>query len=331
MFAHAPHARNPPLGTPPPLARVSSTPEHRAVALDWDDLRFVLALRRAGSLGAAARLLKVDQSTASRRLTALELDLGAQLVARTPEGLALNEAGHLVADLAQSIDGGVEDLLRRIGGEDQRPEGLVRLSTSESFSPFLMGGLVPLRQEHPKIQVQLVVSSAALDLMRRDADVALRLFRETNPALVARKIGVVGWSVYAAQAYLDRTGFVLKDINQRSPLAGQAVVGYAGAPLRSTGSVWLVEHCRAEDIVLTSESVPSVMNAVRAGIGVSVLPCFATQGAASLVRLTPSVVAQTEAFLVIPPDHRNTVRVRLVMEAVTALFERERALLAGTV
>jgi DNA-binding transcriptional LysR family regulator len=301
------------------------------VGLDWDDLRFVLALRRAGSLGAAARLLKVEQSTASRRLTALESALGAQLVARTPEGLSLNDAGQLVADLAQSIDGGVEELLRRIGGEDQRPEGLVRLSTTESFSPFLMGGLVPLRQEHPKIQVQLVVSSAALDLMRRDADVALRLFRETNPALVTRKIGEIGWSIYASQAYLDRTGFVLKDVDQGSPLAGQAVVGYAGAAGRSPGALWLLERSRPEDVALTGESVPSVMNAVRAGIGVSALPCFATQGNAALVRLTPSVVAHSHAYLVIPPDHRNTVRVRLVMDAVTALFERERALLAGCV
>ena len=194
-----------------------------------------------------------------------------------------------------------------------------------------MGGLVPLRQEHPKIQVQLVVSSAALDLVRRDADVALRLFRETNPALVTRKIGVVGWSVYASQAYLDRSGFVLKDDGPGLSFAGQAVVGYAGAAGRSPGALWLLEHCRAEDVVLTGESVPSVMNAVRAGIGLSVLPCFAAHGNASLVRLTPTVVAQTEAFLVIPPDHRNTVRVRLVMDAVTALFERERALLAGCV
>lgn len=318
-----------PLGTFASLAPVGPTAEHRAVGLDWDDLRFVLALRRAGSLGAAARLLKVEQSTASRRLTALESALGAQLVARTPEGLALSDAGNLVADLAQSIDGGVEELLRRIGGEDQRPEGLVRLSTTESFTPFLMGGLVPLRQEHPKIQVQLVVSSAALDLVRRDADLALRLFRETNPALVTRKIGVIGWSVYASQAYLDRSGFVLEDDGRADALAGQAVVGYAGAAGRSPGALWLLERCRAEDVVLTGESVPSVLNAVRAGIGLSVLPCFAAHGNAALVRLTPAVVAQTEAFLVIPPDHRNTVRVRLVMDAVTALFERERALLAG--
>ena len=157
------------------------------VGLDWDDLRFVLALRRAGSLGAAARLLKVEQSTASRRLNGLESALGAQLAARTPEGLVLNDAGTLVAELAELIDARVEELTRRIGGEDQRPEGLVRLSTTDTLTPLLMSGLVSLRQEHPKIQVQLVVNSAVLDLMRREADVALRLFRETSPALIVDK------------------------------------------------------------------------------------------------------------------------------------------------
>lgn len=167
--------------------------------------------------------------------------------------------------------------------------------------------------------------------MRRDADLALRLFRETNPALLTRKIGVIGWSVYASPAYLDRTGFVLRDDAQATSFAGQAVVGYAGATGRSAGAIWLLEHSRPEDVVLTGESVPSVMNAVRAGIGVSVLPCFAAHRDASLVRLTPAVVAQVEAFLVIPPDHRNTVRVRLVMDALAALFEHERALLGGCV
>ena len=146
---------------------------------------------------------------------------------------------------------------------------------------------------------------------------------------MTRKIGVIGWSVYASRAYLDRSGFVLKDEATGSPFAGQAVVGYAGATGRSAGALWLLERSRPEDVVLTGESVPSVMNAVRAGIGLSVLPCFVAHADAALVRLTPSVVAQVEAFLVIPPDHRNTVRVHLVMEAVAALFERERALLAG--
>lgn len=314
----------------PRLAPTGARAEHSPVGLDWDDLRYILALRRAGSLGAAARQMKVEQSTASRRLSALEADLGVHLVSRTPEGMVLNDAGNMVADLAQTIEAGIDELSRRVGGEDQRPEGLVRLATTESFTPFLMQGLVALRQEHPKVQVQLVVSSAALDLMRREADVALRLFRETNPTLVSRKIGEIGWSIYSSPLYLARTGFRLGALRAGETLAGQAVVGYAGATGRSSGGQWLAEHCRPEDIVLTGGSVTSVANALRAGLGISVLPCFTVQGDPALVRLTPEVVATAEAYLVIPPDHRETVRVRLVMEAVAALFEREHALLSGT-
>jgi DNA-binding transcriptional LysR family regulator len=300
------------------------------VGLDWDDLRFVLALRRAGSLGAAARLLKVEQSTASRRLTSLEAALGAQLVARTPEGVVLNEAGLLVAAVAEGCDASIEDLTRRIGGEDRRPEGIVRLATTESMATFLMAGLASLRQEHPRIQVQVVVGSATLDLLRREADLAVRLFREKNPSLVTRKIADIGWSLYGSRAYVERTGVTFGAELAADALAGQQVIGYAGPAARAPGPVWLACHSRPEDIVLTGESVPSVLNAVKASLGLSVLPCFAAHDDASLVRLTPSLIARGEAFLVIPPDHRETVRVRLVMDAVTALCERQRKVLEGS-
>jgi DNA-binding transcriptional LysR family regulator len=301
------------------------------LGLDWDDLKFVLALRRSGSLGAAARVLKVEQSTASRRLCAVEAALGVQLVTRTPEGMQLNDAGQLAADVAQTIDSAIEELQRRIGGEDQRPEGMVRLSTTESFTQFLMRGLVPLREEHPKIQVQLVVNSAAIDLVRREADVALRMFREKSPTLITRKLGDLGWSIYASPEFLERTGFKVGRDLKGCVLGGQPIVSYGGHTARSGGAVWLAAHSRPEDVVLTGESVTSVANALRAGIGISVLPCFVVHGDDTLVRLTSEVVTHVEAFLVIPPDHRNTVRVRLVMDAVAALFERERAMLSGCV
>jgi DNA-binding transcriptional LysR family regulator len=137
------------------------------MSVNWDDLRFLLELQRAGSLGAAARALKVESSTVSRRLASLEAALGAQLAARTPEGLVLSDAGELAAELAETMDAGIAELLRRIGGDDQREEGLVRVSATDSMTPFLMRGLQALRVAHPAIQVQLVVSNAALDLVRR--------------------------------------------------------------------------------------------------------------------------------------------------------------------
>jgi len=297
------------------------------VALNWDDLRFLLALRRAGSLGAAARSLKVEPSTASRRLSSLEAAFGAQLAARTPEGLLLNDAGLLASEIAEGIDRNINELVARIGGEDRRPEGVVRLATTESMSVLLMRGLVPLRERHPKIQIELVVGSAALDLARREADVALRLFRETSPTLIARKIGNVGWSVFASRDYVERTGIVPRaDLE----LGDHAVVGYREPASRAPGACWLAENTRPEKVVLAGDSVASVANAVRAGLGVTALPCFVALEYPTLVRLTPAVVARGEAFIVIPPDHRDTARVRLVVDAVVALFEHERALLEGT-
>jgi DNA-binding transcriptional LysR family regulator len=300
------------------------------MGLNWDDLRFVLALRQAGSLGAAARSLKVEQSTASRRLCALEAALGGKLVVRTPEGLKFNAAGELTADLAETVQAGIEALERRIGGEDQKPEGLVRLSATESVATFIMQGLVPLRAEHPKIQVELVVATAALDLVRREADLAIRMFRESSPTLIARKLGDLGWSIYASRDWAARSLVAFPaDLSGRA-LAGQPVIGFRGSVTRAPGASWLSEHSNPEDIVLTADSVSSALNAARAGLGIAVLPCFTAHGDTKLVRLTPAVVARGEAFLVIPPDHRETMRVRLVMDAVQALFAREHAVLEGS-
>lgn len=91
------------------------------------------------------------------------------------------------------------------------------------------------------------------------------------------------------------------------------------------------EHSRPDEVVLHGDSVLSVLTAVSAGMGVSVLPCFLAEASAPLVRLTPSVVATVEAFVVIPPDHKNTVRVRIVMDALADLFTRERVRLSGAV
>lgn len=299
------------------------------MSLNWDDLRFILALSRAGSLVGAARLLKVEVSTVSRRLGSIESALGAQLAARTPEGIVLNDTGKLTAELAETIDGGIQTLLRRVAGDDQRPEGLVRLAATDSIIPLLMRGLIPFRVAYPKIQIELVVSNAALDLLRREADVAVRFFRESNPTLIARKASDIGWSLYAARSYVERTGIRTGTVVEGKDLAGHPVVGYRGSTARTPGAVWLAEHTARELMVFTGDGVGDVVYAVKAGLGISALPCFATHDDPDLVRLTPAIIARGEVFLVIPPDHRNTLRVRKVIDAVAELFATERAIMEG--
>jgi DNA-binding transcriptional LysR family regulator len=112
-------------------------------------------------------------------------------------------------------------------------------------------------------------------------------------------------------------------------LEGLAVVGYKDPVARAPGPAWLARNTRPDQVVLSGDSVSAVVNAVRAGLGVSTLPCFLIPEMPTLVRLTPDVVAQGEAFVVIPPDHRDTARVRLVVDALVALFDRERGLMEG--
>jgi DNA-binding transcriptional LysR family regulator len=184
---------------------------------------------------------------------------------------------------------------------------------------WLWRGLAAMREEYPGIRVDLVVSTAALDLLRREADIALRFFREKNRSLVARKIGGFGWSLFASREYVERTRV---HPGEDFVLAEHRVVGYSGT--QSPGARWIAENCPPERVVLRADSVASVLNAVRSGIGVSVLPCYVVEDHPSLTRLTPAVVTRSEAFVVISPDHRETVRIRMVIDALAALFKRHR-------
>ena len=291
--------------------------------MNWDDLRFVLALHRHGSVAGAARALKVDPSTIGRRIAALEGELGAQLVQRQPEGMKLTEAGQEAAAAAEAMDARLTALEAKVGGAAEVPRGRVRVSATDGFTTLLYGGLAALREDYPEVLVDLTVSSSAVDLARGEADVAIRLFRETRGDLVARKVCDIGWSLFASPAYVARKGSPADP----GDLAGHDVVGFAEALERAPGARWLAERGRGGAIVLRGSSTTALTYAVKAGMGLGVLPCFAAD--ATLVRLTTAVLATSEVFLVTTADARSTARVRVVIDALAAMFARERVRLAG--
>lgn len=295
------------------------------MAIGWDDLRVLLAVADGGSLGAAAKLLKVDPSTVSRRLAALEAGLGVQLVVRLPEGLQLSAAGVRAAEGARTVDRTIAELEAAIAGADALPRGTVRVSVSDGFAPVLYDGLARLRQEHPEICVDLVIDSGRTDILRHQADIAVRLFRDTQPDLVVRKVGEIGWSVYASPGYIARCGLPSLD-----DLRAHEIVGFADAAARSPGARWLEARADAARVVMRGSSVLAVLNAVNAGLGIAPLPCSMTRGS-ELVRLTPGVVTSSEAFLVTAPDLRDVARIKIVLEALGEVFAQQRALLAGQV
>ena len=175
--------------------------------LDWDDLRTFLAIARHGTLSAAARALGVHQPTMGRRLVALEQRAGARLLQKTPGGYTLTASGEAILGNVERIEAEALAVERRITGRDVRLEGLVRVTTVESFAvEVIMPILAGLRQRHPGIEVELLAEMRNLNLTRREADVALRMARLDQPDLTVRRIGVFGFGLYASAAYLAARG-----------------------------------------------------------------------------------------------------------------------------
>jgi DNA-binding transcriptional LysR family regulator len=292
--------------------------------VDWNDLRYFLAVQRAGSFAGAARLLAVENSTVGRRIAALESALGITLFRRTPEGLLLTDEGTAVVPLAESMEQAALAIEQRHWGGDARLEGTVRLAVSEALSGFIVRRLPLLREVHPGIRVEILSGNQAHDLMRGEADLALRLMRPAQPELVARKLGGIGWSLYAAESYVQARG-----VPRLDDLSGHDVVGFDASFSKVPGAVWLAEHAASATTVLLGNSLVSILNALLVGLGIGVLPCFLCEDEPTLRRLTPEVVAVREAFLVANPQAARVGRVRAVMDFVAEVFQREEPLLRG--
>jgi DNA-binding transcriptional LysR family regulator len=262
--------------------------------MDWNDLRYFLAVRRAGSLAGAARALKVEHSTVSRRLAALEEALGAKLFLRGPDGFTSTPAGDALAPHAEAMEAAAEAVSRQVSGGDERIEGTVRLTTSEVFSGFVVKRLGPLRVRNPDLVVEVLSGNQPFDLARGEADLAIRIMATSDPDLRVRKLVDCGWTMYAARGYLDSHGA------PASPevLTGHDVVGFDETMSRVPGALWLEAHGAGARIVLRGNSIMAVLNACLAGLGVTVLFCHLGDVEPTLVRVSRQVLGMRPMFLV---------------------------------
>lgn len=288
--------------------------------MDWNDLRFALAISRAGSLSGAAQALRVHQTTVGRRLSALEDSLGVALFLRTPGGLLPTAEG---AQVLGSIEGLAASLTRfeqRVSAELRGTRGLVRVAITEAGARQLIESTLPgLLRDHPGLVVELVPANAVVDLRRGDADLAVRLVKPDD-ALVARKLGVVRYGLYASEAYLRRRGAI------EGSLDGHDVVLPSRELAKGPEGTWLSRHASSANVVLHATSLVTLALAVEGGMGVTVLPTnlAAMHPRARRVRELTDI-AQRPVYLVMHPDARRVPRVRLVADAVAAEIKRRLA------
>ncbi|HSU41850.1 MAG TPA: LysR family transcriptional regulator, partial [Polyangiaceae bacterium] len=278
---------------------------NNACSMQWDDLRVFLAVHRLGSHQRAARQLRVDPTTVARRLAALESALGTRLLARTPDRVELTPAGLELLPRAERIETEALAAERALAAADDRLEGSVRVTATDGVVHYLLlPALGAFRCEHPQVTLELRIETRVLDLSRREADVAVRLARPKQPALVARRLGSLRWSLFASEAYLERRGTP----RSLGALAGHDFVGYDAA-LDLPETRWLERAVREPRYVVRATSTTAQALACAEGHGIALLPSFVAPREPHLRRLLPRLVGpEREAWGVLHSDLKTNAR-----------------------
>lgn len=290
--------------------------------LDWNDLRFFLAIAREGTLTAAARALRVSQPTVSRRLVALERDLDAKLFLRGATGYALTAHGRRLLEVAEPLAVQLERVERGGVDEASRVAGTVRLAVTEMGAVHLVdAALGPLRRAHPELVVDLLAGNLTVDLARGEADLAIRLVRPDAADLVRRRLGAMRYGLFATAAYLARAP------STTAPgLEGHRVIRPLRSMARGPEAQWLEAHAGRAEVAVGVDSPHVALRAASAGLGLAVLSDALALEAPGLtcVRALPEIPSR-EVWLVYHRDLRALARVRTVAEAATACLRAHLA------
>ncbi|MBT9385343.1 LysR family transcriptional regulator [Pseudooceanicola sp. CBS1P-1] len=280
--------------------------------LNWDDTRVFLALARAGSLSGAARGLGLGVATMARRIERMEQALGLPLFRRHQAGYALTDEGRALVPRAEAVELAMSDLRTETAAQSEIC-GLVRLACVESLiTPVLLPALSPLMAENPGLDLEISFQSTTVNLHRHDADLALRMVRPERGNLRVRKLAEVGFGLYAP--------------------AGGAVpdrhVIWPEHPGLSTPAGWSAALCPEGAPRMAVNTMTGMVEAVRMGTGVGLLPHFLARAAGLRLlrdRLPSGERMQRELLLVTHGDLAAARRVRAVSEVLTAAIIARRA------
>jgi len=287
---------------------------------DWELYRSFLAVMREGSLSGAARSLGMTQPSLGRHIRELEASLGVPLFARSQQGLAPTDLAHELMGHAQAMASASAALRRAATVRQDVVAGVVRIAASEVIGVEVLPPiLAAFRQQHPGIVIELSLSNLPEDILRRDADIAVRMMRPTQQALVARQIGKIPLGLFAHRRYLKANGQP-KNI---ADLAGHALIGFD----RETAYIRKLRPAELpytrEHFALRTDNDLAALSAIRAGYGIGICQVGIARRDAALVHLLPERFAlNMETWLVMHEDLRRSRRVRALYDHLcTALVD----------
>lgn len=294
--------------------------------LDWDDLRYLLALSRHGTLTAAAAVLGVTQPTVGRRLAALERQLRARLFRSTPQGAELTAVGEMLVRRAAHMEEEALEATRLASGRDEGVAGRLSITASEWLVARVLGpGLAGLLRAHPGLRVDLVASARWANLARGEADIALRPAAFQQQAVFQREVARIGYGLYAGSDYLRARG--RPDLARRAQ--GHALVTM-DEDVPTADGPWLREVVGEAAVVARTNGREGLAAMAAAGLGLACLPRLVGDRTPGLERLEPSVPApERRLWLGVHRDVRNLARIRAAVTHLTGLFRELQPVLRG--
>jgi DNA-binding transcriptional LysR family regulator len=287
--------------------------------LDWDDLRVFLAVHRTRSHAAAGRALRVAATTVGRRLAGLEDRVGAHLFARTPDGLVPTAAAATLLVHAERMEAEALATERLLAGADARPTGVVRLTCGDGFATTILAPALPaFLAAHPGLAMEIQAEPRVLDLTRLEADVALRNVRPRERSLVARKLGMERYSLFAAPSYLARRGA------PRTPadLAGHDLILYDRLYDRLRGQTWLRQTAAGARVAVRASNTMTLHAACAAGAGIALISTAFVRADARFVAVLPRLEPQAdEVWVATHADLRSSARVAVTLRWLEQLVQ----------
>ena len=286
---------------------------------DWTLYRSFVTVAENGSLSAAARLLALSQPTLGRHIAALEETLATTLFTRAPRGLALTDAGTAMLPAARQMRDAAAALALLAAGREGSLSGTVRLTASRMVSHYLLPPvLADLRRAEPGIEIELVPSDSTENLLFREADIALRMYRPTQLDVVTRHLGDLATAIYAAKSYLDRHG------RPKTPEALLALdfVGFDRSDLILRLMASLGIQRRREDFPVRCDDQVVYWNLVRAGCGVGATLCRIGDADPMVERVAPFIqLPALPVWLTALEALRQNPRIRRVMDHLAGAFK----------
>ena len=301
----------------------STTVSTEKMELEWSDLMVILAVCRAGSLSGAARSLGHNHSTIFRKINAIEEKTGVRFFERLSDGYLMTEAGQTAMRYAERIESEVHALGREVLGQDMRLQGKIRVTAPEGISTQIAPRLLAeFCRVNPGISIDMMGGSSALDLSRREADVAIRATPKPPDTSLGRKVCDFRFAVYSSPQYLEQ--------NKDKPTQEQNWCLLEGTVDWLIPLVWKKKAHGERQVIFSSSMSQAVINATAEGMGFTLMPCYLGDTNDRLVRVGDPLEALTiELWVLTHPDLRHTARVKALLAYLYDEFKKQADLFSG--